>query len=144
MKSLKSYINETYNYNGMFPQSKDELIEIINEIDPKEWKDIDVGNINDFSFLFENYKGEFGDISKWDVGNAINMEGMFMNSNFNGDISNWDVFLVENMRNMFKNSKFNGDLSKWDPGNLEHGKDMFKNCPLEKNTPIWWEEKYNK
>jgi hypothetical protein len=60
-----------------------------------------------------------GDISKWDVSNVINMDGMFYFSNFNGDISQWNVSNVECMSYMFSYSKFTNDLSNWTPYKLE-------------------------
>ena len=42
------------------------------------------------------------------------MGGMFYKSEFNGDISRWDVSHAENIDYMFSQSKFNGDISNWD------------------------------
>ena len=38
-----------------------------------------------------------GDISKWDVGNVVDMAWMFRRSHFTGDISKWNVSNVINM-----------------------------------------------
>ena len=47
-----------------------------------------------------------GDISKWDVSRATNMDYMFYKaSSFNGDLSKWDVSKVANMNNMFAGAK---------------------------------------
>lgn len=121
--------------------------------------DIDVSQITDMSYMFEN--SEFnGDISSWDVSNVENMEGMFFKSKFNGDISNWDVSNVKNMIGMFARSSFNEDISNWDVSNVSHmdvmfykskfrkdisnwdvlyasKRDMFKGSPLEKRAPKW-------
>ena len=114
MKSLKSYIQEkliikknkntSYKY---FPQTKEELEDIIkqrikqegNEVD---LNDIDVSQIIDMSNLF-NGKTDFnGDISNWDVSNVTNMYGMFYKcEQFNQDISNWDVYKVNNIYRIF-------------------------------------------
>ena len=53
------------------------------------------------SWMFMNNKVFNGDIGNWDVHNVINMEAMFMYTNFNKDISHWDVSRVSNTRNIF-------------------------------------------
>ena len=106
MKSLTHYIQEKllikknkgveYKY---FPQTKDELKEIIkqrikNEGNEVDLNDIDVSNITDMSNLFEDLDFD-SDISNWDVSNVKNMSGMFyMCNKFNKDISSWDVSKV--------------------------------------------------
>ena len=119
MKTLKQYLTErlnikktSYNYN-YFPETKEELQEIIKErIDQEgpevDLNDIDVSNITDMSNLFQNF------------------------SNFNGDISNWDVSNVTDMTYMFLNCKsFNQDISSWDVSKVKDSTDMFQRCPIE-------------
>ena len=100
MKSLVHYIQEKlvikknkYNY---FPQTREELQDIIlkrikQEGNNVDLNDIDVSNIKDMSYLFANSNFN-GDISSWDVSNVTNMIAMFFDcKDFNCDISNWDV-----------------------------------------------------
>ena len=141
MKSLTHYIQEKlvikklkYNY---FPQTKEELRNIIEQRISKEGdnvdlNDIDVSNITDMSYLF--YGTDFnGDISNWDVSNVTDMHCMFCDCDyFNKDISNWDVSNVTNMHSMFwKCKKFNQDLSNWDVSNVKDKKFIFFHCSIE-------------
>ena len=58
------------------------------------------------SRTFFNAKLFSADISKWDVSNVRNMDGMFQNAMvFNGDVSKWDVSRVTNMDSMFRHAK---------------------------------------
>ena len=90
MKTLKQHINESLKIGNNLsewsayscqPKDKEELEQIIKDRISKEGpncdlNDIDVSLIDDMSKLFA--ESEFnGDISKWDVSNVINMEGMF-------------------------------------------------------------------
>jgi surface protein len=77
------------------------------------------------------------DISRWDVSNVRNMNGMFSRSKFNGDISNWNVSNVETMNNMFEYSKFNGDLSKWDVYNVKEMMGIFDEADFTGDISDW-------
>ena len=71
---------------------------------------IDTSHVQMFNYLF--YKSPFnGDISNWDISNAITMVAMFRESNFDGDINKWDVSSVKYMSSMFYKSPFKGDIS---------------------------------
>ena len=78
MKSLKSYIQEklvikksNYNY---FPETKEELKDIIKQRIKLEGKEADLNDI--------------------DVSNITDMSNLFERTDFNGDISTWDVLYV--------------------------------------------------
>ena len=118
MKSLKSYIQEkllikkgkTSNSYKYFPETKDELKDIILKRIESEGKeadlnDIDVSKITDMSDLFKGTNFN-ADISKWDVSNVTFMEGMFYGcQSFNKDISKWDVSKVKNYCAIFRSCK---------------------------------------
>jgi surface protein len=119
MKSINQYINEKlklknvkkqiYNYH---PKTKEELKDLIKQLikergNEGDFNDIDTSEIKDMSYLFFDMAHFNGDISRWDVSNAISMESMFFQSYFNKDISNWDVSNVVNMKGMFSQCSFN-------------------------------------
>ena len=135
-----------------FPRNKEQLIKLIkNEIfynqgtkkKPNWHADLNCINTNlitDMSHLFSNKYGlnQFnGDISKWDVSNVRNMEGMFDKSQFNQDISRWDVSNVEDMSYMFINSQFNGDISNWDVSNVKYMQWMFAGSKFNQDISKW-------
>ena len=144
MKSLKCYIQEKlvikkskiidYKY---FPKIKKELENIIEQRIKEEGNnvdlnDIDVSNITDMSYLFEDTDFN-GDVSKWDVSNVTTMYSMFCGCKaFNRDISSWDVSNVKDMKFMFFNcKKFNQDISNWNVSNVTNLFHTFLNCPIE-------------
>ena len=88
MKSLTHYIQEKlvikknksvdYKY---FPQTKEELREIIKQRIKNEGNEVDLNDI--------------------DVSNITNMSNLFERTNFNGDISKWDVSQVKRHNSIF-------------------------------------------
>jgi surface protein len=140
MKNLKDIIlekliinkNIKFQKHNYFPENKSELQDLIEKLMKErgtegDFNDIEVSAITEMAELFNNMKlSKFnGDISKWDVSNVENMQGMFSNTIFTGDISNWNVSKVKLMRSMFRYSNFDGDISDWDVSNVEDMKYMF-------------------
>ena len=136
-KNINNKIHALYKY---FPTTKEELIEIIKaEVEEKGWRcslnHIDVSRITDMSYLFGdnlinigyNLEKFNGNISRWNVSNVINMEGMFLhNVDFNRDISKWDVSNVKNMEAMFCDAElFNQPIGDWDVSNVTNMSSMF-------------------
>ena len=121
--------------------SRKHLIEtILSEVEENGYNcdlnHLDVSKVTDFSHLFiESTSYDLrkfnGNISDWDVSNAVNMNYMFYDSDFsgeNGDISNWDVSKCKNFESMFRESNYDGDLSKWDVSSGKKFTCMFYNC----------------
>jgi len=142
---VKSVINaefdilqKKYGKYAYFPQTRLELIHIIDERIKNEGPECDLNNIDTSKitdmhrlFVSSELRLEFnGDISKWDVSHVTDMGGMFMRADFNGDISKWDVSNVANMRYMFFGSKFAGDISGWKVKQDVKHISMFDLCPI--------------
>lgn len=99
---------------------------------------IDVSKVTEMTALFNvddfddpsKYVDVNPDISKWNVSNVVNMNGMFWGCKiFNCDISEWDVSSVRDTVSMFYYcEKFNQDLSQWDVSNVKYMGWMFKYC----------------
>ena len=126
MKSINNYISEklVINKNAgkigymYFPETKQELQEIINKRIEEEGNECDLNDIN--------------------VSEITDMSTLFYESNFNGNISEWNVSNVEDMGSMFEKSKFNQDISKWKINNKCSINDIFYNSPLQGKEKEWW------
>ena len=124
MKSLTHYIqekliikkNKSINYK-YFPQTKEELKEIIEKRIKDEGNEVDLNDL--------------------DVSKITDMADLFFGSEFNGDISDWDVSNVTNMNYMFyKCTNLNTDISDWDVSNVKFLYDIFLYCNIkEKYKP---------
>ena len=156
MKTLKSYIKDTYVTEGVFKNIGAEVVTVktrneLSKLIEKTMKEkgpncdlnfIDVSKITDMSDLF--VKSDFnGDISGWNVSGVKDMALMFLDSSFNQDISGWYVSNVKDMSRMFDGSKFTGDISKWDVSGVKDMIGMFEKSKLEKlnKSPKWYRGK---
>lgn len=157
MKSLNNYINErlkisneTNPDHNYFPQTKDELLDILEKLLEErgcdaDLNDIDVSQITNMNALFHPIKLKATkirniDISQWDVSNVTDMSWMFTDrEHFNADLSQWNVSRVNNMSGMFENCfKFNSDLSLWDVSNCKMMNRMFFFCKrFNSNLSNW-------
>ena len=126
MKSINNYISEKLvinkntgkKYYKYFPETNDELQDIIKQRIEKEGNEC---NLNDI-----------------DVSKITDMSYLFMYSEFNGYISDWDVSNVKYMNCMFRHSKFNQDISSWNVSNVEDMLYIFDDSPLEGKEKEWW------
>lgn len=86
---IKNQKHKTYKY---FPQSKEELIDLIDN-QHVNLGDINVSNITNMSNLFNNSKRkDFSGIEEWDVSNVTNMSDMFYCcENFNQPLEKWNM-----------------------------------------------------
>ena len=67
----------------------------------------------------------------WNTQFIENMQGMFVNTQFNKDISAWDTSSVQTMASMFLDTgAFDQDISQWDVSNVTNFSFMFGNAGL--------------
>lgn len=90
--NLKIFLNESVK-TTVQPETKDELKDIIEKTIKKE------GNKCDLNFI--------------DTSKIKDMSRLFYGSKFNGDISKWNISNVRNMEGMFKFSPLEGHEPKW-------------------------------
>ncbi|MEM4221764.1 MAG: BspA family leucine-rich repeat surface protein [Thermoplasmata archaeon] len=118
----------------MKPKNNIELRKLIKKVLKKQIKlnDIDVSEIQDFSYVFKNFKfkSQYGSIENWNVSKGKKFKNMFENSNVNFDLSNWNMTNAIDCSYMFSYCEdFEGiGLNKWFLPNLKNAESMFENC----------------
>ena len=174
MINIYEYLITKQNPKSKTIEATDETIKdiVAHEIDQlgfeADLNHIDVSKVTDFRNAFRLKKFN-GDISEWDVSNAIMMDQMFQGClEFNCDLGNWDVSNVVSMTKMFAlDNKFEGiglenwnlspkieyldgmfigckifnrDISGWKvTTSVRHFGDMFKNCESFEQDLSSWE-----
>jgi hypothetical protein len=92
--------------------------------------DLDVSNVQNFSFAFSNNKVFDNRLTKWDTSSATNFSGMFMNAeSAQPDVRFWDTSNVTSFKSMFENAyEAIPDVRKWNMSNARTIKNMFRNA----------------
>jgi len=116
--------------------------QIHHEVQIQGWKadlnHLDVSSLKSFESLFATHAHGLetfnGNISRWDMSNALTLREMFHDSFFKGDLSKWDVSKVIDMEGLFMRSRFNGDISQWNTSNVKFMLRMFSHSSF--NQPI--------
>jgi surface protein len=87
-----------------------------------------VGQLDDFSFVFQHQRKFNEPLTHWDTSRAVTMEGMFQDAQkFNQDLSHFNTSHVENMSNLFEAAiKFQGHgLERWNTASVTNMDFMF-------------------
>jgi surface protein len=141
IEKIKKLLKANYNLKTSgyeyFPETNEELIELIDKMinecgDKVDLNKIDVSCVNDFKDVFYDKRTFDGDVSEWDVLNGLNFVHMFYGCDlFNCDLSKWNVSNGKEFSGMFyKCGKFNADLSEWDVSNGIYFSYMFYRARL--------------
>ena len=129
-----------YYKNAYIPESKEELIALINGKVPLDR--INTIKITDMSRLFAyTNRDDYSGIETWDTRNVTDMSYMFYCANASSPtiagIANWNTSEVVNMSSMFAYSDFDCNISKWDVSNVSNMSSMFYACPFSYDISNW-------
>lgn len=134
---MSLHITSTMKSAKIHPQSRKELRSILEQELDRQGPDadlnhIDVSQVTDMSWLFNELNPGNIKIDKWDVSNVTNMSWMFsFCKKFNADLSSWGsrVSNVTTMQSMFLGcEEFDCDLSDWNVSNVVNMNGMFTFC----------------
>ena len=96
-------------------------------------------NFVDMSFMFKLCENNLPDMSKWDLKNVKNLEGIFMATKMGylPDISNWNISNVESLKLVFGETEFKTlpDISKWNTSKVRNMAFMFGSSKSLKSLP---------
>lgn len=153
MRNLKDIITERLkisdktNKHTLFPETREELIEMVRQEIKEKGPDcdlnhIDVSKIDNFASVFGSYGTRMfnGNISEWDVSNAISFNSMFNGSIYSGvdgGIANWDTSNCEMMDYMFNDSSFNSDISGWNVEKVRSMVAAFQGSKFDQDINSW-------
>lgn len=108
-----------------------------NDPDVSKW---DVSNVKDMNGMFWNASSFNQPLDQWNTSNVADMYEMFSGaSSFNQPLNNWNVSNVENMEKMFyKASSFNQPLKEWNTVKVENMNSMFSEASsFNQNINSW-------
>ena len=147
------------------PTSGAELRALVSNYTPLD--EIDVSLVEDFTGLFEGYKGNFHGIEHWDMRNAVTIRNMFRGCSyltanlafwqftgkltdisgafegcgvFNRDLSGWYTGSVKTMARAFCGcANFNNPgVTRWDVSQVEDFGSMFEGCTaFDQDIGMW-------
>lgn len=137
MKSLYNYIHTNSKPSSIVPKDSDDLRKIVAEELKRLGNDadlnhIDVSKLNAFRRTFW-LKDFTGDISKWNMSNAVTIDSMFVGCyHFNGDLSEWDLSNCNTIQYMFTMChRFEGiGLENWNVSKIEYFDHTFCSCKV--------------
>lgn len=149
-KSSILYLKSIFDRKPVTSKSKGEIITPKNKMElqklvklKKQYLgDIDISNIKDLSFLFEDVdRNDFAGIENWDTSHIEDMRFLFCRcKDFNHDIGMWNTSKVKNMESMFEETSFNHNIGAWDTSKVESMRGMFQyqyNNSFNQNINTW-------
>lgn len=125
------------------PKSNNELKELIKS--GAELSKIYVGDVSDFSGIFEGFKGDISGALSWDTWHVEDMSEIFKGADLKGiSLSSWAVNNVKSLKSAFENASGICGIEGWETDSLENIDSAFKNCvDFELDLREWRTEQIN-